>query len=121
MKKLLMILPLVAVVGMVFAFAVRPIVGTWSATYGNGAPGKVVFRSNGTYTAEFTGQGWSVSGKYKLDGNTATITDSICGFGYWARYTSKWASNDSVSFTAVTDTCSGRKATAGGMVLVRQK
>lgn len=121
MKKLLPVLALVAVVGMAFTFAGKSIVGTWNAMYGMGAPGKVTFRSNGTYEAEYTGQGWKVGGKYKQDGNTATITDSICGFGYWAKYTSKWASDDSVTFTVVTDTCSGRKASANGMVLVRQK
>lgn len=121
MKKLLLILPLVAVMGMVFAFAGIPIVGVWNAQYGMGAPGKVTFRSNGTYEAEYTGQGWKVGGKYKVEGNTASISDSVCGFGYWAKYTSKWATNDSVSFTVVSDTCRGRKASADGMVLVRQK
>ena len=121
MKKLLMMLAFVAIAGMVFAFAGKSLVGKWEAKYGNGASGIVTFKANGTYEAVFTGQGWKVGGKYKMDGNTASISDSVCGFGYWAKYSDSWSTDGSVSFKAVSDTCSGRKANADGMVLTKAK
>jgi hypothetical protein len=99
----------------------RSIVGRWNAAYGNQMTGHLVLRSNGTYEADFTGQQWKVGGHYKMQGNTITITDSVCGFGYWAKYNCTWYSDDSLRQTVVTDSCSGRKEDANGMVLVRVK
>jgi hypothetical protein len=122
MKKFVFVLPLLAVVAVLFAFAgSKSLVGKWSATYGNGAPGKVVFRSNGTYVAEFTGQGWKVNGQYKVQGDMVSISDSICGLGYQGKYAATWYSDDSVGFKAVTDSCSGRRVTGDGLVLMREK
>jgi hypothetical protein len=121
MKKLLFVVLSIAIAGAVFAFGGKSLVGHWNAKYGNGPMGTVTFKANGTYEAVFTGQGWKVGGKYKQEGSTASITDSVCGFGYWAKYSASWAADGSVSFKAVSDTCSGRKANADGMVLTKGK
>jgi hypothetical protein len=121
MKKLLIILPLVAVVGMVFAFAGKSLVGHWKARYGNGPTGHVLFRSNGTAEATFDGETWKVGGPYKVQGSTVALSDSSCGLGYWARYNATWYSDDSVGFKVIADSCSGRKANVDGAVIIREK
>ena len=119
MKKLLFSLPLL----LIFAFipAKRSIVGNWKSFYGNGITGKTSFHSDGTYEATFDGQAWKVGGTYKVDGDVQSITDSTCGFGYWAKYKATWYTDDSVRMTAVEDSCQGRKANADGMVMTRVK
>lgn len=121
MKKLLIVLPFVAVVSVAFAFAGKSLVGRWKAKYGNGPTGHIVFRSNGTAEATFDNETWKVGGPYKAQGNTVSISDSSCGLGYWGKYKDTWYSDDSVGFAVVTDSCSGRKANVDGAVLVRIK
>jgi len=121
MKKLFIVMPLVAVFGMVFAFAGKSLVGRWRAKYGNGPTGHIVFRSNGTAEATFDKETWKVGGPYKVEGNTVSISDSSCGLGYWAKYDATWYSNDSVGFKVIKDSCSGRKMNVDGSVLVREK
>jgi hypothetical protein len=99
----------------------RSIVGRWKAAYGNKVTGEMVMQSNGHFEATFTGQTWKVGGDYKLDGSTISVSDSTCGFGYWARYRQTWYTDDSVRITAIEDSCSGRKANGDGAVLVRMK
>jgi len=99
----------------------KSLVGRWKATYGNQMSGHLILRSNGTYDADFDGQSWKVGGHYKVQGSTVTISDSVCGFGYWGKYQCTWYSDDSVRETVLTDSCSGRKGNADGMVLVRDK
>jgi len=114
-------LPLCAVITTALAFAGHSLVGRWKAKFGNGPKGHVVFRSNGTFEATFSGETWKVGGKYKMDGSSFTTTDSSCGLGYWGKYRMDWYSDDSVRTTVVEDTCSGRRANADGAVLVRAK
>ena len=99
----------------------KSLVGRWKAAYGTQMSGHLVFRSDGTYEANFDGQSWKVGGQYKVEGSTMAITDSVCGFGYWGQYKYIWYSDDSIRETVVTDSCSGRKSDADGMVLVREK
>jgi len=103
------------------SFAGKSLVGRWKAAYGNRMSGHLILRSNGTYDADFDGQSWKVGGHYKVQGSTVTISDSVCGFGYWGKYQCTWYSDDSVRETVLTDSCSGRKGNADGMVLVRDK
>jgi len=129
-KKIIGCLVALTVVA-VFAFEGKPLVvelssgkslvGRWKAAYGNQMSGHLVLRSDGTYDADFDGQSWKVEGHYKVHGNTISITDSVCGFGYWGAYQCTWYSADSVRAAVVTDSCSGRKGNADGMVLVREK
>lgn len=108
--------------GVVFAFVARKtFVGHWRVHYGNGDWGNVVFRTDGTAEATFDGTTWKVGGPYKQEGTTLTMADSTCGFGYWARYKATWYSDDSVRTTLIEDTCTGRKNSVAGAVLVRER
>jgi hypothetical protein len=124
MKKYLKFALLFAVSGA-FAFTLIPLkrsmVGHWRVAFGDGIKGNVVFRSNGTYEATFDGQTWKVGGQYKLDGDLSTITDSSCGFGYWAKYKATWYTDDSLRMTVIEDSCTGRRADADNSVMVREK
>lgn len=122
MKKDHLIVALCAlfVVGIAFV-ARKSFVGHWRVHYGNGDRGNVVFRSNGTAEATFDGTDWKVGGPYKEEGTTLTMADSTCGLGYWATYKATWYSDDSVQTTLVEDTCTGRKNSVNGAVLVRAK
>ena len=121
MKKLVMILPLAAMVGLVFAFAGKSLVGHWRAKYGNGPTGQIVFRSNGTAEATFDKETWKVGGPFKVQGNTVSISDSTCGLGYWGKYSATWYSDDSVRFKVIKDSCTGRRMNCDGAVIVREK
>ena len=121
MKKYLLFLPLVALIGTALAFAGHNLVGRWDAAYGNGPTGKIVFRSNGTFEATFKGQTWKVGGQYKVTGNTVSFADSTCGLGYWGKYDVTWYSDDSAIAKVLSDTCSGRRDNGDGAVLVRSK
>ncbi len=121
MKKLLLLLPLCSLLLFAFIPTEKSIVGHWTMFYGNGIKGTSVFRSNGTYEGTFDGHQWKIGGQYKVDGDVSSITDSVCGFGYWGKYKSTWYTDDSLRMTAVEDSCTGRKANADGLVMVRVK
>ncbi|HVU94053.1 MAG TPA: hypothetical protein VHE34_02475 [Puia sp.] len=104
-----------------FVGARRSLVGHWKVAYGNKHTGEMVCHSNGHFEATFKGETWKVGGEYKSDGATVSISDSSCGFGYWAKYRTNWFSDDSVSFSVIEDSCSGRKSDGDGAVLVRMK
>ena len=116
---------LAGVVIAAFAFTFIParksVVGHWRAAYGDGTKGKVVFRTDGTYEATFDGQTWKVGGQYKMDADISTVTDSTCGFGYWAKYKAAWYTDDSLRMTVIEDSCAGRRADADNSVMVRVK
>jgi hypothetical protein len=122
MKKNHFLVALCALFVVGFAFvASRTLVGHWSARYGNGDKGHVVFRTDGTVEATFESTTWKVGGPYKVDGSTLSISDSSCGLGYWSTYKTSWYSDDSVRATLIEDTCTGRKSCVDGAVLVRMK
>ncbi len=122
MKKAAVFLLFCSLFGaLAFVAAKKSLVGHWHALYGNGVKGSTVFRKDGTYEATFEGSTWKVGGQYKLDGTTSTITDTTCGTNYWGKYSATWYSDDSVRMTAIEDSCTGRKANADGMVLVKEK
>jgi hypothetical protein len=120
MKKNHLLLALCAVLAFAFV-AGRTFVGHWKVAYGNGAKGFVVFRKDGTNEATFTNENWKVGGRYKVEGNTVSITDSSCGLNYWASYKVNWFSDDSVQVTVIQDSCMGRKGSVDGSVMVRMK
>jgi hypothetical protein len=110
------------VVGMALGFVSRKtFVGHWRVKYGNGDRGNVVFRSDGTAEATFEGTTWKVGGPYKVEGTTLSMQDSTCGFDYWAKYKATWYSDDSVQTTLLEDSCTGRKNSVDGAVLVRTR
>jgi hypothetical protein len=122
MKKILVfLLPCMVFAAFTFLPAKKPLVGHWRAAYGDGSKGTVSFRGDGSYEATFTGYTWKAGGQYKQDGEIFTLTDSVGGIGYWAKYNVAWFSNDSLRFTAIEDTCKGRKSNIHGAVLIRQK
>ena len=122
MKKNVLFFALCAAFAVTTAFvAGNTIVGHWSVSYGDGSHGYAVFNKDGSCEATFTGQSWKVGGSYKEKSNTLSITDSICGFKYWASYKTTWYSDDSMQVVVIEDTCSGRKRSIDGSVLVRMK
>jgi hypothetical protein len=121
MKKNQLLFALCAVLLCAFAVAGKSIVGHWKVAYGNGASGYVEFRKDGTDEATFTGQTWKVGGQYKVEGNKVSIADSSCGLTYWGSYKVTWLSDDSVRSVVIEDTCSGRKGSVDGSVMVRMK
>ncbi|HEY4110847.1 hypothetical protein [Puia sp.] len=121
MRKNLLLAPLCLLFLVAFTDGGKSLVGRWKAAYGNKITGEMVLQSNGHFDATFTGQTWKVGGEYKMDGSTLSITDTSCGYGYWAKYKSQWYSDDSVKFIVIEDSCSGRRANGDGIVLVRMK
>lgn len=122
MKKNQIFVVLCTVVIATMAFvAAKSFVGHWNVTYGNGEKGHVVFRKDGTNEATFDHSTWKVGGQYRVEGSTMSIADSSCGLGYWGTYKSNWYSEDSVRMSLVSDTCTGRKTSVDGAVLVRAK
>jgi len=110
-----------AVLITAFVVASRSFVGHWRVAYANNMKGHVLFRKDGTAEATFDGQTWKVGGPYKVEGNTMSMADSTCGLTYWASYKADWFSDDSMRMVIVEDTCTGRKESINGAVLVREK
>ena len=121
MKKNQLLFALCAVLLTAFVVAAKNMVGRWKVSYGNGAKGYAVFKADGTVEATFTGQDFKVGGPYKVEGNTVSISDTSCGLNYWGSYKANWYSDDSVQMTIIQDTCTGRKSSCDGSVLVRMK
>jgi len=121
MRKSLFFTPALLILVLAFNAGRRSLVGHWNVAYGNNISGEMVCQADGHFEATFTGQTWKVGGQFKSDGSTVSVQDSTCGFGYWGTYKTIWYSDDSVKFTALEDSCSGRKYNGDGAVLVRAK
>lgn len=110
-------------ISTVFAFMAfkETIVGKWKITYSSGNVTTIIFRSNGTVRAEIPSEHFIVEGKYKMQGNILSVTDTSCGNDYWGKYKSTFFSNDSAYAEVIEDSCSGRRYTVDKQTLIRIK
>jgi hypothetical protein len=104
-----------------FIPAKRNIVGTWLITYKSGSTVTLDMRTDGTVKVDIPAEKFTVIGKYKLNGDVLSFTDSTCGVNYWGKYKVKFLTDDSVYSEAIEDSCSGRKAAGDKATLVRRK
>ncbi|WP_420148700.1 hypothetical protein [Spirosoma sp.] len=96
-------------------------VGRWQPNLGPGTAAVSVFRADGTFDIFLNGKTF-VSGKYRVSQDTLSISDPICGPGYYGSYQLTYITEDSVRQTLIQDTCRVRRnSIASSPTLVRVK
>ncbi len=108
MKKALIVSLFIAAL-TAFSFSIPPdtIVGRWQQTV-KGATALLVFRSNNTFDIFINGKVFT-SGKYTVRQDTFALADPACRIDYYGTYKLNFFAPDSVRFTAIADTCKGRR------------
>lgn len=103
-----------------FANPPNMLIGRWQNRFPNGVFVGAVFRSDSSYDGFRNGKAF-VSGKYYVRQDTFAIADGGCGLAYYGTYKLAFLANDSVRFTAIQDTCRGRRRGSDGLTLGRIK
>jgi len=99
----------------------KTIVGHWRITYKSGTIATVDFMADGSFLTKIPSENFAVGGKYKLSKSVLSISDTSCNADYWGTYKIAFHGNDSIYSEVIADTCSGRKAAAHKVTLVRYK
>lgn len=123
MKKVSVFFATTVLAAMIFAFSAstKTIVGHWTINYKSGNASKVEFMADGSFLAKIPSENFVVSGKYKLQKEVLSISDTSCNANYWGKYKVSFHGNDSIYSYVISDTCSGRRSSADQAVLVRDK
>lgn len=123
MKKISVFLATAIIAAMIFAFSAstKTIVGHWTINAGSSNVSSVEFMSDGKFLAKIPSQHFIVGGKYKFKKEVLSISDTSCNANYWGKYKVSFHGNDTVYTDVISDTCSGRRGTAGHGVFVRDK
>jgi hypothetical protein len=96
------------------------IVGVWVHTGPDNSQAQVVFSKDSTFSVKSNDQVVN-SGRWWMKQDTISLTDKSCGPSVIGQYKLKFVNPDSVTFTAVTDTCADRKPEIDGASLHRVK
>lgn len=123
MKQVSVFLATTIIAAMIFAFSAstNTIVGNWSVRDKSGNVTTVKFMADGKFLAQTPSEHFIVGGKYKLQKDVLSISDTSCNANYWGKYKVSFHGNDSIYFHVISDTCSGRRADADQAVMVRDK
>ena len=110
MKKALIL----AIVGIALAAlsSVPPsgkLVGRWQAKLPNNMSAVTAYRPDGTFDVFLNGKTF-VSGQYRLNLDTLSVTDPTCGVNYYGSYRLTFITPDSIRLTMIRDTCQGRSS-----------
>lgn len=95
------------------------ILGDWDAHLShNGKPYvlKAHFGSDNSYDG-FTDGKLFVTGKYTIDGDVMTISDSLCNEQYEGKYKIAFFAQDSLRFSVIEDTCKMRNQGINGLAV----
>lgn len=94
-----------------------PIVGRWQRIQKspNGDINLIfVFRSDSTYDGIVNGKAFT-TGRYFIKNDTISVSDNGCNLAYYGTYKLKYYAQDSLLFTAISDTCQERYQGANGL------
>jgi len=122
MKKALFFgLVLFAFTAAVSSTPSNPLVGRWQHKFSNGDVVLTNFRPDGSFDAFVNGKAFA-NGQYTVKQDVFTVSDAQCGLNYTGSYkASFYSGTDSVRFTAVRDSCRGRRRSIDGSTLGRVK
>ncbi|GAB4044274.1 hypothetical protein [Spirosoma jeollabukense] len=108
MKRISLVsLVLIALTAVSFVNPPNALVGRWQQLY-KGATTLLVFRPNNTFDVFINGKVFT-SGKYTVRQDTFALVDPGCHVDYYGTYKFAFFVPDSVRFTAIADTCQGRR------------
>ena len=98
------------------------ITGRWMEHNPDGSKAYVDFNSTGTFN-EYSKGKLIHKGNYKFNDPVISISGKKdgCGDGYWAKYKFTFYGNDSVSLSAIEDSCTPRRESVNGGGLRRLK
>lgn len=109
MKKVrILLLSLITLTALSFVTPPNTLVGRWQQTV-KGATALLVFRANNTFDI-FINNKVFTSGKYTVRQDTFALADPACHMDYYGTYKLDFFAPDSVRFTAIADTCNGRRS-----------
>ena len=119
MKNALVSLGFLAVLLTTFSFitADNRIVGRWQKIQ-KSPDGNInlvfVFRADSTYDGIVNGKAFT-TGRYFIKNDTISVSDNGCNLAYYGTYKLKYYAQDSLLFTAISDTCQERYQGANGL------
>jgi hypothetical protein len=100
-----------------FISAQDPIVGRWQRIQ-KSPDGDInlifVFRADSTYDGIVNGKAFT-TGRYFIKNDTISVSDNGCDLAYYGTYKLKYYAQDSLLFTAISDTCKERYQGANGL------
>jgi hypothetical protein len=110
MKKIAC-LTLISLTSAAFSFIQPPglLVGQWHQKLEGNTNVRSIYRKDGTFDIFINGKTF-VSGQYKVGQDTLSISDPVCGVGYYGAYRLNFITPDSVQFIPIQDSCRVRKA-----------
>ena len=119
MKNALILLGSIAVLSFTFSFTVpdNRILGRWNKiqkTPDGPLELVFVFRADSTYDGIVNGKAF-INGNYFIKNDTISVSDNSCSIAYYGTYRLKYFAQDSLSFTAISDTCKERYEGAHGL------
>lgn len=94
-----------------------PIVGRWQRIQKspNGDINLIfAFRADSTYDGIVNGKAFT-TGRYFIKNDTISVSDNGCNLAYYGTYKLKYYAQDSLLFTAISDTCQERYQGANGL------
>ncbi|MCF0064768.1 hypothetical protein MUK70_04115 [Dyadobacter chenwenxiniae] len=100
-----------------FISAQDPIVGRWQRIQKspNGDINLIfIFRADSTYDGIVNGKAFT-NGRYFIKNDTISVSDNGCNLAYYGTYKLKYYAQDSLLFTAISDTCQERYQGANGL------
>ena len=119
MKKAFLIpLGVLILVAASFTDSPNKLVGHWQTVSPRGAVLLAVFRPDGSFDGFIDGKAF-VSGKYSVRQDTLRMSDASCNVNYYGTYHLGFSVKDSVRFTVIQDTCTGRRRGSDGLTLGR--
>ncbi|CAG5074733.1 hypothetical protein DYBT9623_05421 [Dyadobacter sp. CECT 9623] len=100
-----------------FISAQDPIVGRWQRIQ-KSPDGDInlifVFRADSTYDGIVNGKAFT-TGRYFIKNDTISVSDNGCNLAYYGTYKLNYYAQDSLLFTAISDTCKERYQGANGL------
>ncbi|MCE7060230.1 hypothetical protein [Dyadobacter sp. CY343] len=100
-----------------FISAQDPIVGRWQRIQ-KSPDGDInlifVFRADSTYDGIVNGKAFT-TGRYFIKNDIISVSDNGCNLAYYGTYKLKYYAQDSLLFTAISDTCKERYQGANGL------
>lgn len=123
MKQAIKIFAVAFVMGtLAFTPPKHHITGRWIEQNPDGSKSYVDFNSNGTFN-EYFKEKLVHHGNYKYNDPEIFISGKKdgCGDGYWAKYKLTFYGNDSISVSAIEDSCTPRRKSVNGSGLRRLK
>lgn len=110
MKKAIPFRLTILVLLAVLSFTNPPhkLVGRWKPNMGPDVSAVAAYRTDGTFDIFLNGKTF-VSGKYRVSQDTLSISDPICGTGYYGTYQLTYITEDSIRQTLIQDTCRVRR------------